>query len=225
MCFFPRLTGFDGEFDAKRTIIFFGSDQGMAQVVRHIRKALRKRSENLDIQLGDEELALMAGAGDRSAFQTLLDRHYDRIFRLALRFSRHREDAEDIAQDVCLSLATKLHSFSGRSKFRTWLYSVVINRVRDLKRKALASERMHNDFGELEKLKRAEAAALDEEIEWLHETMRQLPNDLQETLVLVVGEGLAHAEAAEVLSIKEATVSWRMHELKKQLKAIAESER
>ena len=48
--------------------------------------------------------------------------------------------------------------------------------------------------------------------------------DLRETAILVLAEGQSHAEAAEILDIKESTVSWRMHELKKKLKALAEQE-
>ena len=44
-----------------------------------------------------------------------------------------------------------------------------------------------------------------------------LEPDLRETVVLVVGEGLRHAEAGEVLGVSESTVSWRMHEVRKRL--------
>ena len=62
------------------------------------------------------------------------------------------------------------------------------------------------------------------EMEWLSEAMNHLSDDLRETAVLVVGEGLNHAEAGKIMGIKESTVSWRMHELKKQLREIVKEE-
>ena len=172
----------------------------------------------------DNSLALLAARGDGDAFRALLERHYDRVFRIALRFSGKREDAEDVAQDVCMSLPSKLKSFRGESGFTTWLYRVVVNRVRDVQRKQISSERVHSDYGEVEDLRRGEAAQTAQEMEWLNQAMNRLSDDLRETAVLVVGEGLNHAEAGKIMGIKESTVSWRMHELKKQLKEIAKEE-
>jgi len=175
----------------------------------------------LDLTTPDNELATLAAKGDGDAFQALLERHYDRVFRIALGISGRREDAEDVAQDVCMSLPAKLKSFRGDAAFTTWLYRVVVNRVRDLQRKQITSERIHCDYGEVEDLRRGEAIDTAKEIEWLNEAMNHLSDDLRETAVLVVGEGLNHAEAGTIMGIKESTVSWRMHELKKQLREIA----
>lgn len=178
----------------------------------------------MDAPLNDNDLAMLAAKGDGDAFRTLLERHYDRVFRIALRFIGRREDAEDVAQDVCMSLPSKLKSFRGDSGFTTWLYRVVVNRVRDVQRKQMTSERIHSDYGEVEDLRRGEEAQTAKEMQWLSEAMSHLSNDLRETAVLVVGEGLSHAEAGEVMGVKESTVSWRMHELKKQLRDIVREE-
>lgn len=178
----------------------------------------------MDVKTDDNELAFLAAKGDGDAFRALLERHYDRVFRIALRFSGRREDAEDVAQDVCMSLPAKLKSFRGDAAFTTWLYRVVVNRLRDAQRKQITSERIQSDYGEIEDLRRGEEVELAKEMEWLNEAMNHLSDDLRETAVLVVGEGLNHAEAGAIIGIKESTVSWRMHELKKQLKAIAKEE-
>ena len=175
----------------------------------------------MDVTTTDNDLALLAAKGDGGAFRALLERHYDRVFRIALRFSGRREDAEDVAQDVCMSLPAKLKSFRGEAAFTTWLYRVVVNRVLDVQRKQVTSERIHNDYGEVEDLRRGEEAETAKEMAWLNEAMNHLSDDLRETAVLVVGEGLNHAEAGAIMGIKESTVSWRMHELKKQLREIA----
>jgi len=136
----------------------------------------------LDVKLADNDLALLAAKGDGDAFRALLERHYDRVFRIALRFSGRREDAEDVAQDVCMSLPSKLKSFRGDAAFTTWLYRVVVNRVRDVQRKQVTSERIQNDYGEVEALRRGEEAEAAKEMAWLSEAMNHLSDDLRETV-------------------------------------------
>jgi RNA polymerase sigma-70 factor (ECF subfamily) len=176
------------------------------------------------MKTGDNELAVRAAEGDAAAFQILLERHYDSVYRIAFRFSGLREDAEDIAQDVCASLAVKLRSFKGDAKFTTWLYRVVVNAVRDMQRKQASVGRVNRDYGELQELARGEEQEAAKETAWLYGALDAVGEDLQETAILVLAEGMNHAEAAEILGIKESTVSWRMHELRKKLKAMAEAE-
>ena len=59
---------------------------------------------------------------------------------------------------------------------------------------------------------------------WLRQALGRLPEELRTTVVLVLEEGLRHAEAGEVLGVSESTVSWRMHEVRKRLRALAASE-
>ena len=87
----------------------------------------------------DSALAAAAMAGDREAFRRLVERHYDLIYRIAYRVVGAAADAEDIAQDVCITLATKLSRFDNRSRFTTWLVSIVINRSRDFLRHHLST--------------------------------------------------------------------------------------
>ncbi len=172
----------------------------------------------------DNELAMRAGSGDAAAFQVLLERHYDLIYRIALRFTGMREDAEDLAQDICASLVRKLRSFKGEARFTTWLYRVVVNAVRDQQRRQAVRGRMKQDYGEMLELERGAAAEAAREQTWLYEMLEEVGEDLKETAILVLAEGLSHAEAAAILMIKESTVSWRMHELRKKLKQLVDQE-
>ncbi len=63
----------------------------------------------------DSELAKRAAAGDRASFAALVERHYDRVYRLAWRWSGAATHAEDIAQDVMVKLATAIRVVSRRS--------------------------------------------------------------------------------------------------------------
>lgn len=173
---------------------------------------------------GDNDLAAQAGNGDAAAFQVLLGRHYDSIYRTAYRFTGVREDAEDVAQGVCISLAGKLRSFKGEARFTSWLFRIVVNAARDFHRKRAAADRLHAAYGEVSELMRDEQADAAREQAWLYDALQQVGEDLRDTAVLVLAEGMTHAEAADVLEIKESTVSWRMHELRKNLKALAKAE-
>ena len=171
----------------------------------------------------DDELAMRAGAGDGQAFRVLLERHYDRIYRLAYRFFGNREDAEDIAQDICLALPKKLKTFAGKARFTTWIYQVVINQCRDQVRRLQSRRALNEAYNEVSELTRAGNEATRVQITWLYETLESLNADLRETAILVLGEEFTHAQAGDILGIKEATVSWRMHEIRKQLKVLAKA--
>ena len=69
---------------------------------------------------------------------------------------------------------------------------------------------------------RAGNEARQRESDWLYRTLDRLSDDLRETTILVLAEELSHAEAGAILGIKESTVSWRMHEVRKKLKALAD---
>ena len=172
----------------------------------------------------DEVLVAQAVAGDTDAFVSLLERHYTLIYRLSFRILGRKEAAEDLAQDVCISLSNKLRSFNQTSKFTTWLYRVVTNASLDARRKSSTREKAHENWAEVEKLDRARAEQLSEEVKWLYSVISQLSDDLRATAMLVVGEGLSYSEVGEVLTVPEGTISWRMSEVRKIIKAIAETE-
>ncbi len=178
----------------------------------------------MDSQLSDDELVEAAVAGNAGAFGWLLERHYDTIFRFAYRLLGHREDAEDLSQDVCTALAVKLSGFKQRSSFTTWLYRIVLNAARDRHRRRASFEKATAGFGEMDALRRAEWAEAGDQTAWLYETLENVGGDLRETAVLVLGEEMTHAQAAEVLSVQESTISWRMSKLKDTLKTIVKAE-
>ncbi|MDI1454928.1 RNA polymerase sigma factor [Streptomyces sp. NPDC003388] len=87
-----------------------------------------------------EDLARSAAAGDRAALDRLLAGLRPEVVRRCGRFLPCREDAEEAAQDVLLQVARNISGFEGRSRFSTWLYTVVANccrqKYRELKRRA-----------------------------------------------------------------------------------------
>jgi RNA polymerase sigma factor (sigma-70 family) len=169
----------------------------------------------------DAGLVSAAVAGNRDAFETLLRKHYDRIHGLAWQLTGSRADAEDVAQDVCCALVEKLGSFRGVAQFRTWLIGITVNACRDLKR------RRRSFLGLTEKLTvLAGLAAVPDgrdayDAIWLKSAIARLKPAYRETAVLVAGQQLTHAEAAKILGVAEATVSWRMSEVRRLLSSDA----
>ena len=172
----------------------------------------------------DETLARSAAAGDANAFKALLERHYARIYRTGLRVLGDAEEAADLAQDVCVNLPAKLSRFKGDRGFTNWLYRVVINAANDARRRQNARQRNETLYAETESLRQAGDQARAAELSWLRQALDLLPEALRDTAILVLDQDLRHADAGEVLGVSEATVSWRMHEIRKYLRAMVASE-
>lgn len=176
------------------------------------------------MQTADETLAIAAQEGDRAAFAALVSRHYDRIYGLAFRLTGRRAEAEDLTQDICLALPAKLGSFRREARFTTWLYRVTVNAALDRRRRAAAHARAADGWGDWEENRRAGMAEETAAQDWLAAAMRLLPQDLRDTVALTLGEELSQKEAAEVLGLSEGTVAWRMSEVKRRLRALAQAE-
>jgi RNA polymerase sigma-70 factor, ECF subfamily len=91
------------------------------------------------------EAELLAGChqGDAQAWDELFDRHYAAtgrfVFQLGHDFTR--EDAEEICQEVFLSVIKNLGSFQGHSQFQTWLFRIAVNKARDYRQRLQAAKR------------------------------------------------------------------------------------
>lgn len=167
----------------------------------------------------DSSLIAAACAGDRDAFASLLQRHYDRIHGIAWQLTGSRADADDVAQDVCCILVEKIGSFRGEAKFSTWLCGITYNACRDLRRK----RRSFRSFSERLTVMVGLAASPDGrdlyDAIWLESAVARLKPALRDTVVLVAGQQLTHAEAARILGVAEPTIAWRMHEVRRILSA------
>ena len=80
-------------------------------------------------------LVNQAKDGNRSAFARLVDQFHSDVFRMVYYRIRSRSDAEDIAQDVFLKAFQKISTVKDAARFRGWLFSIALNRIRDFQRK------------------------------------------------------------------------------------------
>jgi RNA polymerase sigma-70 factor (ECF subfamily) len=165
----------------------------------------------------DADLVAAAVVGDRAAFEALLRRHYDRVHGLAWRLTGSRADADDIAQDVCCALVEKLPSYRGEAKFTTWLARITVNACHDFRRRRRSFVGLAERLGVLAGPASGPDGRDAYDAVWLKSAVARLKPALRDTVVLVAGEQLTHAEAAAILGVSENTVSWRMHEARRLL--------
>src|SRR5215472_17890385 len=87
-----------------------------------------RREEAIPAVRTDEiNLALRIRTGDQSAFRELVERHQSRILRVLYGILNHRDDAEDVAQDVFAKVYFSIHRFDHRSSLFTWIYRITVN--------------------------------------------------------------------------------------------------
>jgi len=168
------------------------------------------------------ELVLAAKGGDRSSFEILVARHQHRLLNVARRFTRIREDAEDIVQQSFQKAFVHLHKFEGKSSFSTWLTRIAINEALMLLRRGRAVREISIDdsSGDQETAARLEIADSrpGPEREFLEgERKRILSAALNELtprtrIAIELKElgGLSTEEAAGVMGLSIAVVKGRL---------------
>lgn len=166
---------------------------------------------------GMDDLALIrkAQAGDSQSFSELLDLYYDTIHRFAWKWCGHAANADDIAQQACIKLATSLPQFRFQAAFSSWLYRLVVSCAQDWQRAQQRHD--HDDMPAVDPP--AEGGTAEDSIYLLQliSQLDQLGEGMKETALLVHAEGLSHAEAGEILGVSESTISWRLHVIRKHL--------
>jgi RNA polymerase sigma-70 factor (ECF subfamily) len=165
--------------------------------------------------MDDTDLIRRAQSGDATSFAELLDLYYDTIHRFAWKWCGHAANADDIAQQACLKLASSLGQYRFQAAFTSWLYRLVISCAVDWKR----SQQRHDHDELLEDVPAFESGNAEESIYLLQllEQLDKLGEGMKETALLVHAEGLSHAEAGTILGVSESTISWRLHIIRKQM--------
>ena len=165
-------------------------------------------------------LVIRAQNGDTEAFGALIADQYDRIYRTAWKWCGNRSDAEDVAQDVCVKLGSVIGQFDGRSAFSSWVYRITLNMVRDMQRAGKRRGRHVDSYAELvpDRQPAEQEDAMTGQQLWA--AVRRLPEQQRDAVLLVYAEELSHAAAAEIMGIKETTVSFHVHQARKTLRGL-----
>jgi RNA polymerase sigma-70 factor (ECF subfamily) len=162
----------------------------------------------------DAELLQAHVAGDPDAFATLVARHQDRMWAIALRTMRNREDAADALQEAYISAFRRADSFRGDAQVTTWLHRVVVNACLDRLRriKVRAVEPMPEDLDRAAEFATSGAGdplEVKEQQSVVAAALAQLNSDQRAALVLVDMEGYSVDEAAQLLGCAPGTIKSR----------------
>ena len=168
--------------------------------------------------IDDAQLLKKAALGDALAFRALLDRHVDRLFRLAVSLLGNSADAEDVLQETFAGAFRGLKKFEGRSSVGTWLTRICVTQV--------AVHRREKKRKRTEAIGDQQFAAPhhggDEKID-VQAALNKLSPAHREVLVLREFERMSYEEISDVLGIAQGTVESRLFraraELRNQLQA------
>jgi len=176
------------------------------------------------VSLSDQELVEQIKAGEKASLEALLGRYQDKVYRLALSFTKNPADAEEVLQDVFLTVYRKITSFEGRSAFSTWLYRITVNTaLMKLRGRGPAQESIDEYLPQFTKDGRHARMVVDftdgpeklllrkEREQVLREAIEALPPDYKVVLVLRDLEGLSNEEVAEVVGASVLAVKARLH--------------
>lgn len=157
--------------------------------------------------LDDRALLAAAADGDHEAFSVLVRRHSGRLWAVAVRTLRDREEAADALQEALVSAYRSCGSYRGDAAVTTWLHRIVVNACLDRARRAQVRRTVPLPPTDVPS-PRDEHAAAEARID-VQAALAALPEHQRVALVLVDLHGLGVAEAAQVLGVAEGTVKSR----------------
>jgi RNA polymerase sigma-70 factor (ECF subfamily) len=180
----------------------------------------------------DAELVARCRNGDIAAFEPLVEKYRQRVWRLAYNVLRDREEAWDVAQEAFIRAYQALPAFRGQSAFYTWLFRIVMNvasdraRARAARGRAFGTERVPEEDWDRVMLDKGtadpppdDAAATAQDRERITKALATLSPQHRDIITLSDIEGLSYKEIAEVLDIPMGTVMSRLHNARRRLRA------
>ncbi|KAA3620841.1 MAG: RNA polymerase sigma factor RpoE [Proteobacteria bacterium] len=189
------------------------------------------------VDLTDHQLVERVQGGDKRAFDVLVRKYQGKVAGLVSRYVFDHAEVEDVVQEVFIKAYRALDRFRGDSAFYTWLYRIAVNTA---KNHLVASGRrppgqdvdvadvVNTDAGyKLQETDSPERSMMTRQIaELLQATLRSLPEDLREAIMLREIEGMSYEEIAEVMACPIGTVRSRIFRareaLDRDLKAMLE---
>lgn len=158
----------------------------------------------------EQALIRAAARGDHAAFTELMRIHRARVYRVARRILGAHEPAEDVTQQVFLTMYRKLHTFRGASRLSTWLYRVTTNACYDHLRRERLPAQLDLDDVPASDADAATVMASREALATISHHIQTLPPKQRATVALRLGEELSFREIADVMgcSVGAAKVNY-----------------
>ena len=171
------------------------------------------------------ELVRRAQEGDRVAFEQLVRRVYQQVFRWALVQTGDPDEADDVTQEVLVLLHRKLDTYSGEARFTSWLFRVTRNAALQHGRKAarlLRIRRKAREVAVFDKEVGDSAAKIDgsHALNMVHQLFNDLPVRQREVFDLADLQGYSPTEIAEMLGMKAVTVRANLCKARRALRSV-----
>jgi len=165
----------------------------------------------------DGELVTAAQAGDATAMDLLLRRHYDRVHAVCRRIAGATRDADDAAQETMIRVVRSLDRFDGRASFGTWVYRIATNTALDELRKRKRRPQLHvvddDDTrvldGPVDQIAHRQIDSVADRIT-IDDALAELPDDFKAAVVMRDVGDLDYAEIATALDLPIGTVKSRI---------------
>ena len=170
-----------------------------------------------------ENIIARARRGDADAFEQLVERYREQVYRVALRMCGNAADADEAAQEAFLAAWRGLPNFRGDSQFSTWLYQLTTHAAIDLLRREkrqVAAEDITEVSAPDPTPGPQQQAERQETREAVRDAIRQLPPEYRQIVVLRFLEELNYEEIGAALQLPAGTVKSRLNRAKAQLKDI-----
>jgi len=165
----------------------------------------------------DQDLVAAFIKGEDEAFEGLMAKYQRPLFYLVRAMVRDTEEAKDITQDAFIKAFNNLHRLKKRDQFKSWLFKIAVNRVRDHFRSKKEKEEfdpsMESDLPSLE----ARCIQIDLK-EKIREEMDGLPSRQKEVFILRIFQDLDFKEIAQILEIRSKTARAHFHFALKKLR-------
>lgn len=170
----------------------------------------------------DQELVADFRSGDERALEELIQRYSNKVYALASRFTRNQEDAEEVLQDVFVTVYRKIAGFQGKSSFSSWLYRVTVNAsfMKLRKRRQDQSVAMEDVLPQIQNTSairsseqmEGDAATLRSEVSLaLEQAIGKLPEEYRPVFILRDVDGLTSKEVGKILDLSIPAVKSRLH--------------
>ena len=185
---------------------------------------------NAEPEISDEELIIDFVKGNDISFQSLVDRYKSKVYSLAMRLTKNQEDAEEVLQDVFITVYRKIDGFEGKSKFSSWLYRITVNsafmKLRKRKQERYISiEDIIINKDNADSLSNhivpnsSEAEINNDDLRYHLETaISKLPPDYRAVYILRDIDELSNKEVSAILHIGIPAVKSRLHRSRLMLK-------
>ena len=162
----------------------------------------------------DRKLVQRILAGERQAFEAILDAHETPVYRLALRYTNSVADAEDLTQDIFLGVYNSLPRFEGRAALGTWIYRIALNHCLEYQRRRKPIPVSYDEGLQLSSRDwRTDPVAVAERTDLathVEQALHALSPAHRDVVVLHELQGLTYQEVATALDVPVGTVKSRL---------------